>query len=339
MAEQFKTFAVAECRGISPLYETLSLHLAEDEELLRIAASARAGQPIPNLMFGAVHALLMQGAVHELREYYPSLTPIARPEALAFPCFRDFCRRHAQELVALLESRRVQTNEVGRCAYLYPAFCEIYAIASRPLTLVEIGTSAGLQLLWDRYAYRYNGVDAYGSPASLVRLDSEIRGKRQPSLRKLSPPVAARIGIDLHVNDLGREEDALWLKALIWPEHHDRRTRLDSAAKLVHACRPDLVEGDALALLAGLVSAMPKEAAVCVFHTHVANQFSYVEKNQLMAQLDQIGMSRDIFHLYNNMQDPLLHLDYWQKGRRQRSLVLAETDGHGRWFRWLLGSS
>lgn len=41
--------------------------------------------------------------------------------------------------------------------YLLPAFALVAALANkRPLTLIEIGTSAGLNLMWDHYGYRYD---------------------------------------------------------------------------------------------------------------------------------------------------------------------------------------
>ena len=54
-----------------------------------------------------------------------------------------------------------------------------------------------------------------------------------PQLLKESPPVVGRIGLDLHVNDLQSDEDYLWLRALIWPEHKERLEMFDEAASLV----------------------------------------------------------------------------------------------------------
>lgn len=44
---------------------------------------------------------------------------------------------------------------------------------------------------------------------------------------------------------------------------------------------------------------------------------------------------REFFHLYNNMWDAKLHLDYFIDGIEHNEIV-AETDGHARWFRWEL---
>lgn len=57
----FRNFSVKECKGSSDLYEHLSLQISEDSELLALASHAQPGQPIPNLLLGAVHYLLLKG--------------------------------------------------------------------------------------------------------------------------------------------------------------------------------------------------------------------------------------------------------------------------------------
>src|SRR5690625_2227032 len=121
-SNRFCHFAL-ECKGASELYEYLSLKIAEDEELLELSAFAQKGQPIPNMLFGAVHYLLLQGKTHELREYYPSIVEHPKKLEHAFLAFKDFCQNEQKEIIEILQTKLVQTNEVRRCAYLYPAFC------------------------------------------------------------------------------------------------------------------------------------------------------------------------------------------------------------------------
>ncbi|AGE23004.1 DUF2332 family protein [Geobacillus sp. GHH01] len=333
VAERFRRFAVHECRGSSPLYEQLSLHIARDEKLLYLASHARSGQPIPNLLFGAVHDLLLKGYEHGLREFYGSIVKEPRAPEAAFPYFRDFCLRYWEDIKNILVHRLVQTNEVRRCAYLYPVFCCIYEQVKKPLSLIEIGTSAGLQLAWDQYRYDYGWGRPYGNLDSDVLIASNIRGDQRPLLLPESPPVAERIGIDLHVIDLKKEDDRRWMKALIWPEHKDRRQLFEKAARCLEQTPIRLIEGDGVELLSDLVAQVPSDTVVCIFHTHVANQMSDEAKRGLLEQLREIGRQRDLFHVYNNMWDPKLHLDRMINGRECRQIV-AETDGHARWFRW-----
>ncbi|MBM7563587.1 DUF2332 domain-containing protein [Paenibacillus sacheonensis] len=335
LSDLFTRFAERYFKDTSPLYERLSLHIAGDPELLELASHAREGQLQPNMLFGAVHYMLLRGAVHPLRYFYPSLHGNPGDPALAAAPFKDFCLAFRDEIIRLMAGKRVQTNEVNRCAFLYPAFCSIYRQTGKPLALIEVGTSAGLQLLWDQYGYSYGTGDVYGSAAAELHLESEPRGGKKPFLLLNSPPVSSRIGIDLHVNDLNQEEDLLWLKALIWPEHKKRRMNLEKAAACLKTRPVQLIEGDAIELISGVAATVPAKAALCIFHTHVANQFSAEAKQEWNERLQALGKQRDFYHLYNNMDDMNLHLDAYRDGRLH-PLTIAETESHGRWFTWLI---
>src|SRR5690348_12222005 len=91
LSQRFVAFAEHECRGRSPLYERLSNAIAQDGELLRLAAEARPGQPVPNLFFAAVQFLLLQGEGPELARFYPALGGKFGAGDDPFPAFRAFC--------------------------------------------------------------------------------------------------------------------------------------------------------------------------------------------------------------------------------------------------------
>ena len=105
-------------------------------------------------MFGAARFLLLQEAPAPLARFHADLSAGIADPSDTFPTFRDFCFDNRQEVVSVLTTRLMQTNEVGRCAYLLPAFRLVAEAAGLPLPLVEVGVSAGLNLLWDRYEYR-----------------------------------------------------------------------------------------------------------------------------------------------------------------------------------------
>lgn len=335
LSERFSFFAERESKDSSRLYGHLAGCIANDPMLLKLAAYARKGQPVPNLFLGAVHFLLLRGKEHELSEYYASIVSEPREPSTAINCFRDFCKLYENDIIQILASKLVQTNEVRRCGYLYPSFCYIYSLAKKPLALIEIGTSAGLQLLWDKYCYSYKSNEKYGDGLSALEITAEIRGDNNPLLLKCSPPVTSRIGLDLHVNDLNDPEDYLWLKALIWPEQNERISFFEKAALCFQKQHLELIEGDGVSLLPNIVSKISEESTICVFHTHVANQIPLENKRVLSEHIQNLGKERDVFHLYNNMWDLDLHLDYYVDGKGY-SETLAETDGHGRWFQWNL---
>ena len=158
MSAAFVRFAEYECRGVSPLYETLALGIAQDPELLALAGAARVGQQVPNLLFAAVH-LLLSGEPAKgdpLARYYPDLAEPTARATDAFPAFRRFCLAHAGAIAEIIGSRSVNTNEVGRCAVLRLGYADIARILPAvPFALVEIGASAGLNLFWDNFCYEY----------------------------------------------------------------------------------------------------------------------------------------------------------------------------------------
>jgi hypothetical protein len=338
LSKRFQHFAEIECRGSSLLYEQLALGIAADEELLRLAARIPAGQPPPNLLFAAVHYLLLQDPLYPLANYYPSLTDDPQPPEGAFAHFQAFCRLHQTELIPLLQTRRVQTNEIRRCAYLLPAFELVSTLVRRrPLALIEIGTSAGLNLLWDRYRYEYGADRAIGDPASPITIRSAFRGDKQPTLPALMSVVRNRVGIDIHVVDVTRDDEARWLRALIWPEHRDRVTLLTGAIEVLYHHSPRLLEGDGTVLLPSLLDELPLETAVCLFHTHTFNQVSDQVQQQFAEFLRDYSRQRVIYRLACEgaaIGVPQLTLTTYQAGT-QTEMLLAYCDPHGRWIEWL----
>ena len=335
LADKFRNFSENECKGSSDLYEYLSMKIADDEEMLALASRAREGQPVPNLLLGAVHYLLLKGKNHSLKEFYPSIVENPNNAEESYFHFKDFCNQYTDEILPIIKNKLVQTNEVRRCAYLFPTFNYIFELGKKPLALIEIGTSAGLQLLWDKYSYSYGTSEVYGDENSAVRITAEIEGENSPFLKGKIPPVVSRIGIDLNIIDLTDEEDYLWLNALIWPNHTERRELFEQAAEYVKETPLTLIEGNGVELLPNLSKEISKDYAICVFHTHVANQMPLEVKAKLLEQIKSIGADREIFHIYNNIQDRDLHLDYYMDGKEFANTV-GETDGHGRWFSWEL---
>ena len=112
------------------------------------------------------------------------------------------------------------------------AYSVAYRRAGKPLSIVDLGASAGLHLLWDHYGYDYGEGKRFGNPNSQVRLTCSLRGNVSPPLPSQLPLVAYRVGIDLNPIDVNDPERMLWLKALVWPEHRKRAETLNSAIEL-----------------------------------------------------------------------------------------------------------
>jgi len=335
LAQRFASFAVHECHDASPLYERVTRSIADDPQILALAAQATS-RPITNLFLAAVQFLLLRGEKHELATFYPTLTGAPVPAADPYPAFRSFCLAHTDAIMQLLRTRRVQTNEVRRCAVLLPAFGLVAAQAqARPLTLIEIGASAGLNLLWDRYGYDYGLGWIAGDPTAPLRLTCELRGTQPPPIPRRLPQVASRCGIDLHPVDLHDQQAIDWLRALIWPEQLERVARLEQAVAIARRAPPAIHAGDALDRLPALLATVPEQTVACVFHSFVINQFSEEGRARLRQLLEQYGAQRDLFciGLTGFTSYPELTLLAFVDGV-QTERVLATCSGHANWLAW-----
>jgi hypothetical protein len=337
LAHRFERFAQRECH-VSPLYERLARGIAQDPEVLSIAAHARAGQPAPNLLLAAVHYLLLRGAQHPLTAFYPSLSPGIPPPADPYPSFHSFCLGHAEEIQRLLATRLVQTNEVRRCGCLLPAFGLVARRAEgRPLALVEIGASAGLNLLWDYYGYDYGDYGRYGVAAAAVQIVCAVRGTERPPLPAVLPAVARRVGLDLNPIDVRDPDAALWLRALVWPDEAGRADLLQHAMHIASQHPPTLLGGDALDQLAAVLAGVPEDQTLCVFHTHTLNQFSPEARARLASLLAHQASKRDLYQIsieWLGREHPCLELVSFVDGARSQEL-LAYCGSHGEWLEWL----
>lgn len=335
-AQLFRRFA-PHCLPGSPLYYDLALRTADDAELLGLAAEARPGQPPPNMLLGAAHELLLRGADHPAVAYYPTRGGTRAPGPEAFAAFKDLCLSNREAMLVLLRTRLTQTNEPRRCAYLLPAFATAAAAGGgRPLALLEIGPSAGLNMLWDRYRYTYGDGRIYGDSHSPVRISTELRGPGRPPLPEQTPAVAWRAGVDLSPVDLRDAVEVRWLEALVWPEQLERLGLLRAAMAIAREARPRVVAGDALELLPTLIAEAPGDATLCVYHTHVTYQFTAAMRERLDALLIAAARLRPVQRLSCEgfgAEHPQLRLTMYRAGRSDERL-LAVTPGHAHWVAW-----
>ena len=333
LAERFRTFAAVEC-GTSPRYRWLAEGIAGDAGLLALAAHGDHG-PKPNLFLAAVHALLLDHPHAPLAAWYPSVSGYASTGGDPFPAFRAFALDHADEVRALMAERLVQTNEVARAGVLLPAFALVADLAGgAPLALVEVGASAGLLLLWDRYAYAYGDGAIYGDPASPVRIQTELRDDHRPPLPTTLPRVAARTDLDLNPLDVRDAAGARWLQALVWPDQPERMARLRAAIDVVRTEPPRLLRGDAVALLPSILAEQPEGAALVVFHCHTLNQFPA----EARAAFEDVlrGCARPIYRVGLEYRgEPEMTLYEYRDGRLASERVLARYGAHGGGVTWM----
>ena len=335
----FEQFACVEAPDLdSPTYAELAAGVAGDGELLALAAGRQRGQPAPNMLFGAVQYVLLQGVEHPLAAHYPILSGPEPPQGPAFPLFRAFCLEHRERIAELIATRRTQTQVVRRCTCLLPAFGLVYREAGAPLALIDVGASAGLNLNFDRYAYRYlragREVLRWGSEAARVELEADLRGSGTLPEPPRAIPVASRDGIDLSPIDLADPDELLWLRALIWPEHLERHAQLmDAAAEL--KCSPiRLHRGDASRDLPHLLQRVPAEAALVVYSTIALYQVPREGRRRITEGLELRSRERLVWQVaLEGHHPPSLTLTRYRDGAGETEL-LARASPHGWWIDW-----
>ncbi|MEJ3744133.1 DUF2332 domain-containing protein [Actinomycetes bacterium KLBMP 9797] len=359
LARMFRHFGSKEFRGYSPRYEYLSGVVADRPALAAPLLAAPPAQRRAILYFAAVQYVLRTIAPdHPLAAYLPTLGGARGVDDDLPAALADLVVAHGETLTALCATRTTQTNEARRAALLRPGFGRAAALVDGPLGLVELGTSAGLLLLSDRYACRYerNGrAETYG-PAGGLALTCEVRGDGWPEPAAASLAVTQRVGIDLAPIDARDRTATDWLRACVWPEQTDRLARLDAALAEVARARPRLLAGDMVATLPTALSTVDEPAVPCVFSSNAITYLSDQDRADLVATLAAAGARRDLAVLFNEAasvgaemfigQRPaeagppgvlnvgVLTLVVWRGGRATVE-VLARTGPHGQWLEWL----
>jgi hypothetical protein len=209
------------CEGRSPLYAAV---LAELEADARHAAwpgrleRAWRGRHFAvdweaaHLLLAGMHYAALAGEAPELAAVYPSCGGDGRaPRGAA----RAFLARAPDAFWHRLRRAMVQTNEVGRSVAWMLAAASEFGARGLPFHLVELGCSAGLNLVGDHLPQRCDFIADDGSPP--------------PAGWKRRHPALSRAGLDLQPRRLEREEDRLWLKACVWADDLGRLDRLEHA--------------------------------------------------------------------------------------------------------------
>ncbi|MCU1604236.1 MAG: uncharacterized protein JWP46_701 [Modestobacter sp.] len=315
IADRYRTFAQVEAAGVSPRYAELAEGIAADPDVLAFLAELPAPKQQPNLLLAALQ--------------YRHGTPAGPGE------LHDRVLGDADRLRATMIARATQTNEPARCTALLP----LLAGLPQPLTLIEVGASAGLCLYPDRYAYDYDGV-RIGGP-SPVTLTCTTAGP--VPLPDRLPDVAARIGVDLDPRDPADPDDRAWLRALVWPGRPDRLARLDAALDLAAAEPARMLTGHLLDQLPAAVAAAPAGGTTVVFHTAVLPYLDPAERaafTALVGELPVRWISQEGASVLPAVRNRLPDGERGPDARAELVLALdgepvARTAPHGGQLRWL----
>ncbi len=222
---------------------------------------------------------------------------------------------------------------------LLPAFVLVLRLVQlRSLHLLEIGASAGLNLLWDRYGYNYGDGPRCGDVNSPVQITCSLRGKLRPPLLKSFPEIGLRLGVDLNPVDVHDPDATLWLRALVWPGDKRRAELLQQAIEVAKQDPPSLMAGDGAELLASMLERVPKDGALCIFR--MFTNLSPKGREQFSSLIAHHGSERDLFLVStsgkgSHADQSAIELVSYIDGVRSEKL-LANCENHGQWIEWLV---
>lgn len=321
----------------SPMYQYLSQQIRSDRELLALASYSNSTQPAPNLFLAAIHFLLMKDPSEGLAKYYPSLQGQFQATPEMFDCFKRFAKKFEPEIKSLLQTRLVQTNEVQRCALLFPALNFVSKkLDHQKIALMDVGASGGLNFLMDQVYIRYSDGASTGAETSPLQIICESKG--EPIPRFQNAQIAMRIGIDLNPVNLLNTDERQWNLALIWPDQTERIERFKSALQLLETTDIFFKKGSANQVLPQAIRDVPSDQAICVMHSFTLNQFSKEDREAFDSLLLAASKDREIWRIgleWIATQNPELSIVHYISGIKRKTHVLAECQGHGEWIRWI----
>jgi hypothetical protein len=310
VARTYRAFARWEARGRSEAYESLAESVAADTAVAGFVASLPPDKRQPNLVFAAARYLL------------------GVPPAIG--SLRELVSRAPAELTQVILARRTQTNEPARCAVLLPALAQL----PEPLALIDVGASAGLTLLVDRYSYDYAGHRLAGRDPDAPILRCEPRGP--VPLPSRVPAIAWRAGLDLNPLDVTSDDDVRWLSCLVWPGEGDRAQRLEAAIASARRDPPAVHRGDLFTDLPALATQAPADATLVVYHTSVLWYVAPDRREQFARTVRRLGaawLSSEPPGVVPGTSGPAR--DGLQCVVASDGHPIALADSHATWLQWL----
>ena len=262
-----------------PFYSALMTALERDVAAQALLAGVRVEQRNPMLVLASLHLAAWRG--------HPVLAPIyadARHGRLTDP------GTAAREVVHVLNDdpalvrgelhRSTQTNEPGRSAVFQAVIALIARRGYSSINLVDVGTSAGINLHFDQFPVRR---EDDGNALTLVCRDETPVDRSLPL-----PEVLSRVGIDPSPLDLTVDDDRLWLEACLWPEEPRRLDRLDA----IIARRPawpatTVLQGTAAERLSDAFAVGDPARLTVVLNSYVVAYFSEEDQRAYFDDMSQ----------------------------------------------------
>jgi hypothetical protein len=301
------------------------------------AATTRAllTDAAPVRLLGALHDCALSGESTALSQAYPAPGRAGDVDA-AWREVRRLIEDQPQRFAAFM-AHEPQTNEVRRSACLFGGFLAIAKETGLALRCFEVGASAGLNQLWDRYRYRLGAIAVWGDPNAAVIIDTDWRGPA-PAL-DAEVRVIERAACDRNPVDLTDPIARRRLRAYVWADQMDRMERLEAAITLALAKNVDVDRADAIAWAEA--RAAPRDGAATVLFHSVFWQYMPADRQAaLTATIKGHGAGASARAPFawlrmepspDNLASMELRLTLWPSGEER---LLARVHPHGAEVDW-----
>jgi hypothetical protein len=244
---------------------------------------------------------------------------------------RDFLRE-------FVSRQGVQTNEVQRSWMLVPCFLAAAGrTGAESVDLVELGPSAGLNLVWDRYRCRYDEGER-GPPGARLTLSGEERRPVPGALLARRLRVLGRVGIDRSPVDVTTEHGARLITSFVWPDQAWRLGQLESAIAALREDPPPIVRGHVAEALPEVLADRGAADLTVVYATNVLGYLSVRSRERVQAALAKAARLGPLAFVSTGAAagdvrtHQALRLQLWP-GAGAR-VILADADFHGAWIAW-----
>lgn len=301
-------------------------------DAIRGWSGAPLADALPLRIAGGIHSLHLKGSEPDLAAIYENREGID-DAALAAAAIRA----HEAELLPWLDGPP-QTNEAGRSSSFIAAMLWLADKGLPPrFDCLEIGSSAGINLMLDRYHYDLGGVQVGPEPGAM-RFAPEWKGPPPPDRRI---EIVRTKGCDVAPVDLTDPAQALRLKAYIWPEHTVRFERMEAAIAEARRAAPDLVRMNAADFVEAEL-ARPQEPGTTrvLMHSIVWQYVPEDQQRRVTAAMEAAGaratpdrplawISLEANRVVHNHE---LRLRTWPGGAEP--VLVARAHPHGAWIEW-----
>lgn len=289
---------------------------------------------MPLRLAGGFHDLFRRGVELDLGKIYSGEVS---DQAAVDQIVSEVVARNDAELLPWFDGPP-QTNEAGRSASFVAALHWLASRIAPNFELNEIGSSAGMNLLIDRYRYDLGGVTS-GPEVSPVTIRPTWNGP-PPSADPFS--IASVQGCDIQPIDVRDDAAANRLMAYIWPEMPERFARMAAGIEMIRHTPVNLIQADA-ADFVDVRLAAPQTAGTTrvLMHSIVWQYLPDTVQYRIQTAMEEAGAKATqekplAWISLETNRDTFRHelkVSYWPGGGEP--VLLGEAHAHGAWVNWI----